>query len=132
PFLRSPCLDADRRAGRCRRSRPPGYAAPLRPGLAVDRLDRRKQPDVHLHSGAPARTITSCPGMCRAGYHGALGRMVQARDSASAPCAVSVRGLVKEFSGNNVPAVEDVTFDVEDGELLVLLGPSGCGKTTTL
>jgi spermidine/putrescine transport system ATP-binding protein len=58
--------------------------------------------------------------------------MVQARESTSTPCAVSVRGLVKEFSGNNLPAVEDVSFDVEDGELLVLLGPSGCGKTTTL
>jgi iron(III) transport system ATP-binding protein len=29
-------------------------------------------------------------------------------------------------------AVEDLSFAVEDGELLTLLGPSGCGKTTTL
>jgi len=29
-------------------------------------------------------------------------------------------------------AVRDVSLDVHDGELLVLLGPSGCGKTTTL
>src|SRR3954454_21920845 len=48
------------------------------------------------------------------------------------PRAVSVRGLSKEFTGNSTPAVEDVSFDVEDGEFLVLLGPSGCGKTTTL
>jgi len=31
-----------------------------------------------------------------------------------------------------VNAVQDVSFDVPDGELFTLLGPSGCGKTTTL
>ena len=28
--------------------------------------------------------------------------------------------------------LEDVTFDLKEGELLCLLGPSGCGKTSTL
>lgn len=31
-----------------------------------------------------------------------------------------------------VLAVDDVSLDIADGELLVLLGPSGCGKTTTM
>ncbi|MEU8543989.1 ATP-binding cassette domain-containing protein [Streptomyces sp. NPDC048717] len=30
------------------------------------------------------------------------------------------------------PAVDDLTFDVAEGELVTLVGPSGCGKTTTM
>ena len=32
----------------------------------------------------------------------------------------------------DVTAVDDVSFDIEEGKFLTLLGPSGCGKTTTL
>jgi multiple sugar transport system ATP-binding protein len=38
--------------------------------------------------------------------------------------------VTKEFG--DVTAVNDVTIDIRDGELLVLVGPSGCGKTTLL
>ena len=31
-----------------------------------------------------------------------------------------------------VPALQNVSFDVGDRELFVLVGPSGCGKTTLL
>ncbi len=32
----------------------------------------------------------------------------------------------------NVTAIENITFDVPDGEFWVLVGPSGCGKSTIL
>ncbi|WP_375507051.1 ABC transporter ATP-binding protein [uncultured Nostoc sp.] len=33
---------------------------------------------------------------------------------------------------NNVIAIEDITFEIPDGEFWVLVGPSGCGKSTIL
>ena len=48
---------------------------------------------------------------------------------------IKVDGISKYFesgSGETVTAVDNLSFEVEDGELFTLLGPSGCGKTTTL
>ena len=38
---------------------------------------------------------------------------------------------VSKFFGD-VPAVDDLSLDIAEGEFFSLLGPSGCGKTTTL
>ena len=45
-----------------------------------------------------------------------------------------VRNLRKVFSTDKgeVHAVDDVSFEIKEGEYYTLLGPSGCGKTTTL
>ena len=42
--------------------------------------------------------------------------------------SLAVGGLSKAFGG--VKAVNDVTFEVAEGELLALIGPNGAGKTT--
>ncbi len=41
---------------------------------------------------------------------------------------LSVRGLSKRFGG--LVAVNDVSFDVQQGDLVSIIGPNGAGKTT--
>jgi len=45
---------------------------------------------------------------------------------------VTVAGVSKTYEGDAGPvrALDDVTFDVADGEFVCIVGPSGCGKTT--
>ena len=45
-------------------------------------------------------------------------------------CFLRVSGLSRYY--DKVAAVDDITFDVNEGEFVALLGPSGCGKSTTL
>jgi multiple sugar transport system ATP-binding protein len=43
---------------------------------------------------------------------------------------VELQHISKHFEG--VTALDDISFDIKDGEFFVLLGPTGAGKTTTL
>lgn len=43
---------------------------------------------------------------------------------------IRVENLTRYYG--NFPAIEDVTFDVEKGEILGFLGPNGAGKSTTM
>ncbi|WP_256204082.1 ATP-binding cassette domain-containing protein [Planococcus faecalis] len=44
---------------------------------------------------------------------------------------ISFKNVAKRY-GDEIVAVNDVDFTVEEGKIVVLLGPSGCGKTTLL
>lgn len=43
---------------------------------------------------------------------------------------LKVEHLVKKFDDNTI--LNDISFTVKKGEVIVLVGPSGCGKSTTL
>jgi ABC-type nitrate/sulfonate/bicarbonate transport system ATPase subunit len=43
---------------------------------------------------------------------------------------VEVRNLTKKFG--NLLVLDDVSFDIEENDLLCVVGPTGCGKTTFL
>ena len=43
---------------------------------------------------------------------------------------VKVRNLTKKFG--DLLVLDDMSFDVYEGEILCVVGPTGCGKTTFL
>jgi ABC-type glutathione transport system ATPase component len=45
---------------------------------------------------------------------------------------IRLENLTKVFPGTEELAVDDLSMDIYEGEIVVLVGPSGCGKTTTM
>jgi ABC-2 type transport system ATP-binding protein len=49
---------------------------------------------------------------------------------ASVPCAIEVQHIVKKYG--DFTAVDDISFNVAEGEIFGLLGPNGAGKSTLI
>jgi osmoprotectant transport system ATP-binding protein len=45
---------------------------------------------------------------------------------------IRLENLSKRFPGQKTDAVANLSLDIYEGEIVVLVGPSGCGKTTTM
>jgi spermidine/putrescine transport system ATP-binding protein len=65
-----------------------------------------------------------------AGVHDQMPTAISPNISPNIPVDLSVTNVVKRFE--RFTAVDDVSFEVEQGKFFSILGPSGCGKTTLL
>ncbi len=45
---------------------------------------------------------------------------------------IQLESLAKRFPGQREPAVDDLSMEIPEGEIVIFVGPSGCGKTTTM
>ena len=46
--------------------------------------------------------------------------------------AIKVEQVIKEYVGGSFTAVDEISIDLPEGEIVAFIGPSGCGKTTML
>jgi len=62
--------------------------------------------------------------------------MTDTQDAGSAPdggkIEIRLENLVKRFPGQRDPAVDTLSMEIPEGEIVIFVGPSGCGKTTTM
>ena len=53
-------------------------------------------------------------------------------DTTTSEPMIRLEELTKRYPGQEQAAVDSISMDIPDGEIVVLVGPSGCGKTTTM
>ena len=59
-----------------------------------------------------------------------MGSCFNDRTASMTKSVVEIRNLTKRF--DQFTAVDNISFDIKEGEILGLLGPNGAGKTTTI
>lgn len=63
-----------------------------------------------------------------------MNRQVMAGQSRESGKTVAIRaeGVTRQYRGGTLTAVDNMSFEVRENEVVSLIGPSGCGKTTML
>ena len=59
-------------------------------------------------------------------------RATEENNTQTAETMIRLEDLSKVFPAQDEPAVDDLSLEIYEGEIVVLVGPSGCGKTTTM
>jgi osmoprotectant transport system ATP-binding protein len=59
-------------------------------------------------------------------------RAAAENDTQTAETMIRLEDLTKVFPAQEEAAVDDLSLEIYEGEIVVLVGPSGCGKTTTM
>ncbi|MFJ5075974.1 CocE/NonD family hydrolase [Streptomyces sp. NPDC088553] len=118
-----------------------GYASPAVPAdytVAVEGpLTVPTDPGLDTQAAALPWWVWGLPLL---GLAGAAALLLTARRRTAAPAPdpelaavpLQITGLSKKYKGGDRYSVKDLTFRVEQGQVLGLLGPNGAGKTTTL
>ncbi|MCM1975923.1 alpha/beta fold hydrolase [Streptomyces sp. G1] len=118
-----------------------GYASPAAPATYTVSL----KSDLSVPT-APGVTTAAAPlpawvwWLPIAGVLAAAALLLTARRRTTAPAPdpeladvpLQITGLSKKYAGGDRYSVRELTFRVEQGQVLGLLGPNGAGKTTTL
>ena len=50
----------------------------------------------------------------------------------SARTVISIKDMTKSYLGGSFTAVDNVSLEIKEGEIVAFVGPSGCGKTTVM
>ena len=62
--------------------------------------------------------------------------MTDTQDAGASPdggkIEIRLENLTKRFPGQHESAVDDLSMEIPEGEIVIFVGPSGCGKTTTM